>query len=127
MNDSTPNRVVQLTAEMEYVGDEALVIHLMGRLDMSGLLHLRRMLRTLVPDRPWLVLDVAAVPEFHPSTVTILAAAQRRLRSHGSRLALWRLRGQPAEVIRSAGFHSAVDVVTTPLDVWLSEQRIGHH
>jgi anti-anti-sigma regulatory factor len=123
MTDTTPDATSQLTAEMEYVDDDALVIHVVGRLDIAGLHHLRAILRALVPDRPWLILDVAAVPEFHPSTVTVLAAAQRRFRSHGSRLALWRPPAQPAEIIRDAGFHSAINVVTAPLDEWLTSQR----
>jgi anti-anti-sigma regulatory factor len=126
MTDTTPDATSQLTAEMEYVDDDALVIHVVGRLDIAGLQHLRGILRALVPDRPWLVLDVAAVPEFHPSTVTVLAAAQRRFRSHGSRLALWRPPAQPAGIIRDAGFHSAINVVTGPLDEWLTSQRAPH-
>jgi len=87
------------------------------------LLLLRKLLRILVPDRRWLFLDVAAVAEFHPSTVTVLAAAQRRIRSDGSRLVVWRPQPQPAEIMRQAGFHSAVEVVTAPVDQWLSSQR----
>jgi len=125
MTEITRDTASQLTAEMEYVDDDALVIHLVGWLDIPGLLQLRRILRALVPDRPWLLLDVAAVPEFHPGTVTVLAAAQRRLRRQGSRLVLWRPQEQPAEVIRDAGFHSAIDVVTAPLDEWLASQQTG--
>jgi anti-anti-sigma regulatory factor len=123
MTDTTAHVASHLEAELEYVDDHALVIHLAGRLDICGLQYLRRILRALVPDRPWLVLDVAAVLEFHPSTVTVLAAAQRRLRCHGTRLALWRPRAQPTEVMRGAGFHSTVDVVTGRLDEWLADQR----
>jgi anti-anti-sigma factor len=123
MTNATSDGASQLTAELEYVNDDVLVIHLAGRLDIPGLLQLRKMLRALVPDRPWLILDVAAVPEFHSSTVTVLAAAQRRVRCHGSRLVVWRPQPQPAEILRHAGFHSAVEVVTAPVDQWLSSQH----
>jgi anti-anti-sigma factor len=123
MTNANPDGTSPLTAELEYVNDDALVIHLVGRLDIPGLLQLRRMLRAVVPDRPWLFLDVAAVPEFHPSTLTVLAAAQRRVRCHGTRLVVWRPQPQPAEVLRQAGFHSAIEVVTAPVDQWLSSLR----
>jgi anti-anti-sigma regulatory factor len=101
MTNATSDGASQLTAELEYVNDDVLVIHLAGRLDIAGLLQLRKMLRALEPDRPWLILDVAAVPEFHPSTVTVLAAAQRRVRCHGSRLVVWRPQSQPGRHLAS--------------------------
>jgi hypothetical protein len=70
MTNVTPDTAPPLTAELDYVDDDALIIHLAGRLDIPGLLQLRRMLRSIVPDRPWLLLDVTAIPEFHPSTLT---------------------------------------------------------
>jgi anti-anti-sigma factor len=123
MTSVTPDTASPLTAELDYVDDDALIIHLAGRLDIPGLLQLRRMLRSIVPDRPWLLLDVTAIPEFHPSTLTVLAAAQRRIRCHGSRLVVWRPQPQPADVMRQAGFHTAVEVVTAPVDQWLTSKR----
>jgi anti-anti-sigma factor len=123
MTNVTPDTASPLTAELDYVDDDALILRLAGRLDLPALLQLRRMLRCLVPDRPWLLLDVTAIPEFHPSTLTVLAAAQRRIRCHGSRLVVWRPQPQPADVMRQAGFHTAVEVVTAPVDQWLSSKR----
>jgi len=122
MTDAAPPRGSPLTAKMEYVGDDALVIHLVGRLDLPGLLQLRKVLRTVVIDRPWVLLDLAAVPEFHHGVLAVLSATQRRLRRHGSRLALWRLRAQPLQLVRDGRLIRGVEVVTGPVADWLAGQ-----
>jgi anti-anti-sigma regulatory factor len=122
MIEATPSSGSQLTAKMEYVGDDAVVIHLVGRLDIPGLLQFRRILRTMVIDRPWMLLDLAAVPEIHPGVLAVLSATQRRLRRQGSRLALWRLRAQPLQLVRDSRLYRGIDIVTGPLTDWLASQ-----
>jgi anti-anti-sigma regulatory factor len=122
MTEGTPQREAQLVAEMEYVGEDAVVIHLVGRLDLPGLLEFRRMLQSIVIDRPWMLLDLAAVPEIHPGVLRVLNAAQRRLTHQGSRLVLWRLRAQPLQLVRDSRLDRGIDIVTGPLTEWLAKQ-----
>lgn len=110
------------TDGVDYVDGDALVVHLDGRLEPSALL---RLLGTLTLDRPWVVLDLARVPELDPSILAILAGAQRRLRPHGYRIALWQLRAQPRQLVDDRGFVGVIDVAGDDLRRWLAEQRRG--
>ncbi len=105
---------------IEYVDGDALVVHLGGRLDPSELI---QFLRMLTLDRPWVVLDLARVPELDPSILAILAGAQRRLRPHGYRIALWQLRAQPRQLVNERAFLGTVDVVDGDLRRWLADRR----
>lgn len=107
---------------IDYMGDDAMVVRLAGRLDPSDLI---RILGGLTLSRPWVVLNLARVPELDPSILAVLAGAQRRLRHHGYSIALWRLRAQPWQFVHDRGIAGSVDVVDGDLRNWLSERRHG--
>lgn len=111
-----------LGVQIEEIGTGAVVIHLVGRLDMAALLVVRRHLRRLAVGRRWIVLDVAGVPEFHPSTAAVLAQAQRGLRRQGARLVLWQLRAQPRRLVEDKRLAAIVDVIRGDLAGWLAER-----
>lgn len=105
---------------IDYVNDDALVVHLSGHLDPSDLLQI---LRSLTLSCPWVVLDLERVPELDPSILAILAGAQRRLRPHGYRIALWQLWPQPRQLVHEGGYFGIIDVVDGDLPPWLADRR----
>lgn len=109
-----------LEVRFEEIGLDAIVVHLSGRLDLAGLLALRRVLRRLAVTRPWIVLNLAGVPEFHASTAAVLIRAQQGLRRQGGHLALWQLRGQPRQLVEDKRLSRILDVVRGDLTGWLA-------
>jgi hypothetical protein len=104
------------------VGDDAIVVRLTGRLDVPSSSQLWSLLGNLPLDRPWLVLDLAGVPEIERGALAVLAAAPQRL-GHGRRLALWRVRAQPLALLRENELQRVVEIVSGPLETWLARRR----
>jgi hypothetical protein len=111
-----------IVTRVEQVGSEVTLLRVIGRLDAVGLLALRRVLRELPLTRPWLILDLAGVPECHPRTPMVLEATQRRLRRHGGRLALWHLRSQPRSLFAAAASRRDLDIAEGDLAEWVSRR-----
>lgn len=105
----------------DFRGD-TVVIHLSGRLDIPGLLALRRVLHRMAVTRPWVILDLAGVPEFDPSAIAVLARIQRGLRRQGAHLALWQLRAQPRRLAEDKRLYRIVDIVRGDLTGWLADR-----
>lgn len=119
---NTAYREGPVEVRFEEIGLDTIVVHLSGRLDLAGLLALRRVLRRLAITRPWVILDLAGVPEFHTSTAAVLIRAQQGLRSQGGHLALWQLRGQPRQLVEDKRLLRVLDVVRGDLTGWLAEK-----
>ena len=111
-----------LEVRFEEIGLDTIVVHLSGRLDLAGLLALRRVLRRLAITRPWVILNLAGVPEFHASTAAVLIRTQQGLRRRGGHLALWQLRGQPRQLVEDKRLFRVLDVVRGDLNGWLAER-----
>jgi anti-anti-sigma regulatory factor len=109
----------RLDVRLEEIGADTLVIHLAGRLDVPVL---RRLLVRLPITRPWLVLDLAGVPEFHPGTPAALTAVHRGLRRRGAELALWQLRAQPRQIADEEFLSRSVKVIHGDLSGWLARR-----
>lgn len=106
----------QLGPGLRQAGANPLVVHLPGHLQP---LELRRILRDVsVPEGTLVVLDFACVPEIGETVLAVLATTQRRLRRHGARLALWRLRTQPRCLVAAARFCRVVEVIDGEPDGW---------
>lgn len=115
--DTSP-RMVPL-AGLDYLGEDALVVHLAGRLGPAAML---RLLRDLRLNSTWVILDLSHVPELDPPTLAVLAKTQRRLQHHGAHLALWHLRAQPRHLIEERRFHRIVEIVDGDLHAWLARR-----
>lgn len=111
-------RMVPL-AGLDYLGEDALVVHLAGRLGPAALL---RLLRDLRLNRTWVILDLSHVPELDPPTLAVLAKTQRRLQHQGAHLALWQPRAQPRHLIEERRFNRIVEVVDGDLHAWLARR-----
>lgn len=120
MADRPQRRIV---SEVE-VSERLQVMHLVGRLDIPGALELRRELRRAKAERPWLVLDLAGVPEMDGCALDVLHLAAGRFDRAGTTLALWRVRTQPLSLVLERGFHRVVPVISGPLDDWLTRQSL---
>jgi hypothetical protein len=105
---------------VDYINGDAMVVHLAGSLDPADLIQI---LGALTLTRPWLLLDLARVPELDPGVLAVVAGAQRRLRRHGYGIALWQLGAQPWQLVHDRGIVGSVDVVDGDLHRWLVERR----
>lgn len=114
--------VPAIATRVEQMGTDVTLLRVIGRLDPVGLLTLRRVLRELAVTRPWLILDMAGVPECHPRTVVVLNQTQRRLRRHGARLALWHLRSQPRSLFAAPASRQELEIAHGDLAEWVSRQ-----
>lgn len=94
-------------------------MHLRGRTDPPALLALLRYLRL---DRPWVILDLAEVPELDLATLAVLARTQRRLHRHRAHLALYRTRAQHRQLIAERCFHRIAEIITGDLGAWLAHR-----
>jgi hypothetical protein len=114
-----------VVVRVDDAGPEAILLRVVGRLDLGGLSTLRRAVNELPRTRPWLVLDLAGVPECHPDTPVVLAATHRRLCRRGQRLALWRLRTQPRAMLaaQADGRAPEIHIATGDLGQWLHRWR----
>jgi anti-anti-sigma regulatory factor len=114
--------VPAIATRVEQLGTDITLLRVIGRLDTVGLLALRRGLRELAVTRPWLILDMAGVPECHPRTVMVLNQTQRRLRHHGARLALWHLRSQPRSLFAAPASRQELEIAHGDLAEWVSRR-----